>query len=108
MAGIADTETIDVIAEDSDGTSIALYVVEDRAWTDEPARVEQLKQKLNYYAGVIVDGSLIAQYPECAEKVFRIQIDCATPPTDQIADVLSFTQPRLAEYGIGLSVNVRG
>ena len=38
----------------------------------------------------------------------RIQIDCPEEPTDAIAALIEQAAPSLSEFGITVSVNVRG
>jgi len=55
MAGIADTYTIDLVAQDADGTYL-LVMVEDRPWGTHPDQSAQLQEKLNTYASYVLDG----------------------------------------------------
>lgn len=56
MAGIADTYTIDLVAQDADGTYL-LVMVEDRPWGTHPDQSAQLQEKLNTYASYVLDGA---------------------------------------------------
>lgn len=63
MAGIADPNTIDLVAQDTDGTYL-LVMIEDRPWGVVDEQATQLREKINTYAGYVLDGSLAQQYPE--------------------------------------------
>jgi hypothetical protein len=83
MAGVGDTKVIDLVGEGPDGEVIT-------------------------YAGFVADGSLVRQYPDLERRPVRIQIDCPEQPTDAIAALLDQAAPSLSEFGISLSLYVRG
>jgi hypothetical protein len=84
-----------------------LVIVETRPWDAAPQQPEQLKQKINVYAGYVLDGALASQYPETAGQPIRIQLNCPEPPTGEIAAITDWTAQKLSEYGIGFAVHVR-
>lgn len=107
MAGLADTDTVDLIAESPDGQEITLHMVHNEPWRDDPELLEQLKQKFNSYVAALTNGTLADQVPRLEDRTVRIVLDCIDTPTEQVADLLSFTVPQLDRFGIGLLVNVR-
>ncbi|MGH3937266.1 MAG: DUF6572 domain-containing protein [Pseudonocardiaceae bacterium] len=106
MAGIADTNTIDVVAQDADGEYV-IAMVEDRPWDTDPGQPMQLREKINAYAGFILDGSLVSQYPETTRCPVRIQLDCVQQPTDDIATIIDHARGQLEKLNIGFRLNVR-
>jgi hypothetical protein len=49
----------------------------------------------------------VRQYPDLEGRPARM-IDCPEQPTDAIAALLAQAAPSLSEFGISLSLNVRG
>lgn len=107
MAGIADTNTIDVVAQDADGTYL-LVMVEDRRWGAEEEQEAQLREKLNTYAGFVLDGDLTAQYSETAGAQVKIRLDCVEAPSGHFAHITSHAAAQLAAHGIRFEVNPKG
>ena len=99
MAGITDTHSIDVIAQDADGAYV-LIMIEDRPWGAEPAQPAQLQEKINTYADYILNGSLAQHYPEAAGGPFRIRLDCISSPTGHLAHITDHASEQLAARGI--------
>ncbi|XHF24539.1 hypothetical protein NR792_29845 [Corallococcus exercitus] len=83
-----------------------MIMVEARAWGAEAAQASQLKEKINAYAGFIMDGSLARQYPETAGQPVDIQLDCCEAPRGEFATILKHAAMQLQRLGIGLRVNV--
>lgn len=104
MAGVADTDTVDVVAQDADGTYL-LVMVEDRPWGASPEQVTQLQEKINTYAGYILDGGLARQYPETEGGPVRIRLDCISAPTDHFAHITEHAANQLTALGIEFVVN---
>lgn len=104
MAGVADTNTIDLVAQDADGTYL-LVMVEDRRWGADDGQEAQLREKINTYAGYVLDGSLAQQYPETAGGPVRIRLDCLGAPSGHFAHITSHAAAQLAAHGIDFQVN---
>jgi hypothetical protein len=107
MAGVHDTNVIDLVGEGPDG-EVIMFIVEERLWDASPSQVDDLREKLITYAGYVADGSLVRQYPDLEGRPVRIQIDCPEQPTDAIAALIEQAAPSLSEFGITVGVNVRG
>jgi hypothetical protein len=105
-AGLENPNVIDLVAQDADGEYLVV-MVETRQWGTTPQQPEQLKQKINAYAGYVLDGTLASQYPETADRPLRIQLNCPEPPTGEIALIADWADRKLREYGIRFIVNVR-
>ena len=106
MAGIADPNTIDVVAQDAEGRYLVV-MVEDRSWGADPAQPMQLRDKINAYAGLILDGGLGRRYPETVGQPVHIQLDCVQEPSGAILAIVHHAQAQLAKHHIDLQVNVR-
>ncbi|WP_373692952.1 DUF6572 domain-containing protein [Agromyces silvae] len=80
-------------------------MVEDRRWGVDPDQARQLQEKVNTYAGYVLDGSLSKQYPETASGPIRIRLDCAEAPAGHIAHIAAHSVSQLAAHGIDFQVN---
>ncbi len=103
MAGLRDTEVIDLVAEEPDGT-VLLVIVQANPWT--PTDIEPLKAKLNTYAQFILDGGLINHYPEVAGRPVRICIESKTPIPDAVATLMAIAHSKMSTFGIDLHYKV--
>lgn len=106
MAGVADTETIDVVALDATG-QVLVVMVETRGWGTDRAQPAQLRAKINAYAGFVTDGALRRLYPKTAGRKVLVQLDCAQPPVGEIAEIVDHATAQLSRLGVGFRVNVR-
>ena len=106
MAGIEDSNVVDVVAQDANGEYMVV-MVETRPWGSDPNQLEQLKAKINAYASFILDGGLLSTYPETADKTVRVQLDCVTHPTTDVTAIVDRAKTALAEHSVGFAVNVR-
>ncbi len=107
MAGVQDTNVLDLIGHMPDG-EVILAIVEDRAWHADPRQLDDLRRKLENYAAFVVGGQLTSQYPNLVGQPVRIQIDCPEPPSGEIAAFLERLTPDFEELGLRLVVNARG
>ena len=106
MAGLAETDTIDVVAQDA-AHDILLVIVETRRWGTDSAQPAQLRAKINAYTGFITDGSLLRKYPQAAGHKVFIQLNCLESPTGECAAIVDHASGKLTELGIGFRLNVR-
>jgi hypothetical protein len=81
-------------------------MVEPRAWGSDAAQASQLKEKINAYAGFIMDGSLARQYPQTARQPVDIQLDCCEPPSGEFVTIINHAAAQLQRIGIGMRINV--
>ena len=84
MAGIQESETIDLVAQAADGRYL-LVMVETRPWGTDPAQPNQLKAKIKTYAQYALDGGLLSHFPQVASQAIVIRLDCSERPDDEIA-----------------------
>jgi hypothetical protein len=105
VAGVAHANVVDVVGQDALGRFL-MIMVESRAWGTDEAQASQLREKINAYAGFILDGSLARHYPETAGQPVDIQLDCAETPRGEFATILEHAAIQLQRLGIGFRVNV--
>ena len=108
MAGVRDTNVIDVVAHDPTSDEYVLVLVEDRPWGADADQASQLREKINTYVGFVLDGSLARTYPETAGQRVRLQLDCPEQPAGEFATIVDHADVKLAELGMRLHLNVRG
>lgn len=105
MSGVAQANVIDIVGQDDSGRYL-LIMVEARAWGTDTAQASQLKEKINAYAGFIMNGILAREYPETAGQPVDIQLNCYEAPSGEFAMILDHAASQLKRLGIGLRVNV--
>jgi hypothetical protein len=105
MAGIHESETIDLVAQAADGRYL-LVMIETRPWATDPGQADQLKAKINTYAQFALDGGLLRHYPEAANQPIAIRLDCPSTPDEQTSAILARAAEHLAQFGIDVLVNV--
>ena len=105
MSGIADTTVIDRIELNPDG-SVALVMTESREWGSDPLQAEQLKQKVNRYTGYVVEGGLVADYPNLAGAAVSIRLDCVSEPHEEFARIVEVTTAGLGRLGVTFLVRL--
>ena len=105
MAGIQESETIDLVAQAADGRYL-LVMVETRPWGTDPAQPNQLKAKIKTYAQYALDGGLLSHFPQVASQAIVIRLDCSERPDDEIAAITTRAAERLARFDIEFTVNV--
>lgn len=106
MAGVHDTEVIDLVTHDAETGEYALIMIEERAWGNSKLQIDQLREKINNYAFFALDEGLIRTFPGAADKPIRLQIDCIEPPTGEAAILITRATELLREHGIGFRVHV--
>ena len=82
--GVHNPRVIDLIGLDAENDQVYLLMLELRPFRTEPGPVQlqQIENKFNSYLGYVLDGHLVAQYPQYEGKRVRIQLDCASIPGD--------------------------
>jgi hypothetical protein len=105
-SGVEHPNVVDVVTHDAATDEYALIMVETRPWLDSSEQLSQLREKINNYAMFAIDEGLIRAYPEAAGKALRIQLDCTSPPSKEVTEVVELARERLADYKIRFVVNV--
>ena len=108
MAGIEDTDVIDLVTHDRAAAQIVLIMSETRPWGAEGVQLDQLVAKLNTYAAYALDEHFRSRHPEVGDAAIRIQVDCVDEPDEPTARVVDDAARVLDEHGITLVVNPLG
>lgn len=105
MPGIHDTDVVDLVTHDPRSDEFALIMVQTQPWNDGPEQTQQLRKKIDTYVAFARSGGLTKNFPDAANKPFRIQLDCQTPPSSDTARLLDLASQRLQQNGIVFVVN---
>jgi|SRR4051812_10712810 hypothetical protein len=105
MAGLADTDMIDLVAQDATGR-VLLVIVEAGSWRSTSSRQRQLREKINAYAEFILGGRLVREHPEAAGRPVIIQLWCENAPYGAMAELIRFATRKLGELGIAFRVEI--
>jgi hypothetical protein len=106
VAGIHEPNVIDLVTHDPSRDEYKLVMIEERPWSDSPKQLEQLSEKINNYAMLVLGEGLLRAYPETAGHPLCIQLDCATAPTAEAQELINLASERLLEYGIRFTFNL--
>jgi L-alanine-DL-glutamate epimerase-like enolase superfamily enzyme len=69
--------------------------------------LQQLRDKINTYAQFAPDEGMVAAYPESAGQPLRFQLDCVSPPTEEVTRLIETARQRLGDYKIRFTVHVQ-
>ena len=106
--GVEHAHVIDIVAHDAPTGTVALIMLEPRAWDGSELRLFQLQEKINAYLSFALDGEMAEAYPALVSLPLRLQLDCATPPDAMTVSFLSHVREQIAFQGIDLQVRVMG
>lgn len=104
MAGLHDTEVIDLVAEQPDGVAL-LVIIKEGIW-EAAADAPALRAKLNTYAQFALDGGLVSHYPHLDGLPVTIRVDSPSPPPPAVTHVLKVAAERLRPYEISLATTL--
>lgn len=97
---------IDLIAHDPATNFVVLGMTEPRPWDGSDRRVFELQEKVNAYLSFALDGEMEQNFPQCAGKTLRLQLDCVEPPDGKTAHFIALIREQIGFQGIEFSVNV--
>ena len=106
--GVEHAHVIDIVAHDAPSGSVALIMLEPRAWDGSELRLFQLQEKINAYLSFALDGEMAESYPALVSKPLRLQIDCAGMPDATVVEFLSMVREQVGFQGINFEVRVMG
>jgi hypothetical protein len=106
VAGVHEPTVIDLVTHDPSQDEYKLIMIEERPWSDAPEQLAQLSDKINNYAMFVLDEGLLRAYPETAGHPVCLQLDCATPPTAEVQNLINLASERLIDYGMRFTVNL--
>jgi hypothetical protein len=97
--------TVDLVAQSPDGSSVLLYVVQEKPWSGSDGQIASLQAKIHNYVGFVLDGQMERAYPEVAGLPWQIVIDCPTGLPDPASErVLTYLAEALPRYGGSLKI----
>jgi hypothetical protein len=105
-SGIQHPDVVDLVFFDPATDAFVLIMIEDRDWSTGAGHADQLLRKINAYLHFVLDGDLVAQFPDALGKAVRFQLDCGTTPIGECADLIQQAQALLLARGMRLDVNV--
>lgn len=102
--GIDHPEVVDLVMTHEESGEVMLAIVHNDVWTGSPDELQLLNAKLDTYASYALDGQLVEDYPHADGKPVRIQLECLTEPTGEVAAALQSARRQLAMHGLRLEV----
>ena len=108
VAGIADTNVIDVIMQDPRTGTIVLIMVETRRWEGSKTQLFELAEKIQTYVSFAVDGQLVEMHPEAKGKKVRFAVDFQNGGPDALTQRnLDSARVQLQKLGLDLDVGIK-
>jgi hypothetical protein len=105
--GMANADTIDIVAMDRTRGKLLLVMTEHRRWNGERMRT-QLHYKTNTYARHALGAQFTHDHPGLTAKDVIIKLDCAHRPGQKTLTFIEWLRKGLARYGIGFEYEVCG
>jgi hypothetical protein len=104
--GIANPGVIDLFGVDGKTGEVVLAMLEPRTWDASDERLHQLQEKFNAYVSFLLDGEMVAAYPELEGKPARIELRCDHMPDERALELLNLIHDQLALQEIKMEVIV--
>jgi len=101
--GVHNPRVVDLIRP-GEGGGVELLMLESRPWGSDPLQLAQLEEKLNAYLGYVQTGALVRDYPQYAGGAVRFRLECAAPPDDDAARMLTAMREFCRGDGIDFDV----
>jgi len=98
---------IDVIAHDTKTGEVVLVMNEPYKWDGSDARLLALQERFNAYVSFLLDGEMVSEHPELADKPARIEVHCAHVPDPRAIELLGMIYDQLAFQEIKMEVIVK-
>ena len=98
---------IDVIAHDTKTGEVVLVMNQPNEWDGSDARLLALQERFNAYVSFLLDGEMVSEHPELADKPARIEVHCAHVPDPRAIELLSMIYDQLAFQEIKMEVIVK-
>ncbi|MCG8465444.1 MAG: hypothetical protein MI750_11405 [Xanthomonadales bacterium] len=102
MAGIHETDKIDLIADHPEDNRLCLFMVETREWSESQEMYLELQEKLSTYLTYIDCGKLYEDYPGFVGKGIRFMLCYFYPLNDIATSTISRMETILFERNIEL------
>jgi hypothetical protein len=104
--GVDNPKVVDLIRLDPERGEVVLLMLEQRPWSAAPEQLRQLEEKFNRYLSFVLDGFLIAQFPQYKDLPVCFRLDCAMAPGDAERQMLASMKSFAATHDIRFEVNV--
>jgi hypothetical protein len=105
--GVANPNVVDLIAPEPGGGPVVLVMRDARPWHGQE-QLRQLEEKINRYLGYVLDGFLVRQYPDYAERAKAIRLECRDEPSGEAAAFLAEARTVIEAQGLGFEIRVTG
>lgn len=103
---LENTETVDAVGTESDGSAVVLSIIDSWDWADQQAHLHALQEKLNAYFGFVESGQIYEAYPDASGKALRIDIVSRYPVPDAGLSFLEKAAAVAAELDISVTQRV--
>lgn len=97
---------IDLIAHDPATDEVTLIMKEPRIWDGSDQRLFQLQEKINTYLSFALDGEMAEDYPQFAEKKFRLQLEAPASPDARTMQFIGVVQKQIAFQDIRFVIKI--
>jgi hypothetical protein len=104
--GVHNPKVVDLIRLDPERGEVVLLMLEQRVWGSAEGQLRQLEEKFNRYLSFVLDGFLVAQFPQYKNLPVGIRLDCAMAPGDEERRMLAAMQSFAASHDIRFEVGV--
>ena len=104
--GVHNPKVVDLISLDRERGEVVLLMLEQRVWGSAPEQLRQLEEKFNRYLSFVLDGFLVAQFPQYENLPICFRLDCAAVPGDVERPLLASMQGFATSVEIRFEVNV--
>ena len=94
---------IDLISMVGDN-QVELLILEARPWND--ANVNTLEEKINNYLDYVLDGHLIAQYPQAKDRSIALKVKCKEEPHGNTEKLFQALEGYFAQIGWKLIIDI--
>ena len=103
MAGIQDTNTVDLVGQNKEG-NVELIIVEENPWTGSKEQLDFLLKKVNSYIQFFIGGQFKDMYPQLLGKPTSIHIMSSYDLDSETVRFFEDVKENInAKYHIGLT-----
>ena len=104
---IENTQVIDAIGTEKDGSGVTLTVTDHLEWDDQE-HLFKLQEKLNSYLAFIENGELYESYPEAKGEKIRISVVCKYHPDNRGIEFFEKCKKQIENAGYGFTFKIYG
>ncbi|HEY8155218.1 MAG TPA: DUF6572 domain-containing protein [Myxococcota bacterium] len=104
--GVHNPKVVDLISLDRERGEVVLLMLEQRVWGSAEGQLRQLEEKFNRYLSFVLDGFLVAQFPQYKDLPVCFRLDCAMSPGEEERRLLASMKSFAASHEIRFEVGV--